>query len=407
AKVVVYDRKNMIKGVKTAGFISIPFPNTPGGDDSFFCPMTLDADGSLPPSNNKNYVFYFTDAQWGAPYTCAIQIDAINVNWTTKTGSIASTATQSLATATFDSHFPQDATAFQGIDQPGGSSNYHSIDPLDGFFNYRIPYMRWTNYNSAVMANVVNVGTNPTSGSAVAGIRWYELRQDTTTKSWSIYQQGTWAPNDNVSRWDPGIAMDNNGSIGLEYTVSNPTSVYPGIRYTGRTACDTLGKMKLAETTVIAGNSVVSTPQGSGNRWGDYTKICIDPSDGVTFWATSMYANSSLTNSGNTGSRIFSFQVPKCTGPTGVASIEVPQTVLSAYQSGNMLNVMATKLPQGNNFYIEIFDIDGKRLTGKNAMPSSSEIKTTFDISSLANGIYFVRIANDSFQRVIKVAINK
>ncbi len=412
-KVVVYDRKNMIKGVKTAGFISIPFSANPltngsGDDDSFFCPMALDADGSLPPSNNQNYLFYFTDAQWGGSNTCAIKIFPITVNWTSKSGSIPATASQTLATATFDSHFPQDNTSFEGIDQPGGSSKYHSVDPLDGFFNFRIPYMRWTSYNSALMANVVNVGTHPTSGSAIAGIRWYELRQDTTTKAWSIFQQGTYAPSDNVSRWDPGVAMDNNGSIGLEYCVSDPTSVYPGIRFTGRTACDAPGTMSLTETSVVAGTGDIATAQGSGNRWGDYTKMCIDPSDGITFWATTMYSNSSCTackNYGNADTRIFSFQITKC-NPTGEVTVEAPQTVLTAYQSGSMLNVSANKLPQGNNFYVELFDIDGKKIAGQSVMSMASELKTTFNVSSLAKGVYFVRIGNDNFQRVVKVPIN-
>lgn len=406
-KVVVYDRLAMIAGSKTAGFISIPFNNTPNSDDSFFCPMTLDADGTLPPSNNQNYIFYFTDAQWGSPYTCAIQIDAINVNWTAQSGSIASTSTQSLPTATFDSHFPQDATEFQGIDQPGGKKSYHSVDPLDGFFNYRIPYIRWTGYNSALMANTVNVGTNPTTTSGIAGIRWYELRQDTTTKLWSIYQQGTYAPADSVNRWDAGMAMDQNGSIGLEYTVSDYETVYPGIRFTGRTECDTLGKMTLAETTVIAGNAAIATKQGKGNRWGDYTKLCIDPADGLTFWGTTMYSNSKFSSGGNGDSRIFSFQIPKC-ATQGVNNITpVNQAAMKAYQpSFGMLTVIGNELPPGNSLYVEVFDNTGKKVISKPVEYHGNQLQTELNVSNLAAGIYYVRMGNDDFVRVTKVPIN-
>ncbi|MGP8214302.1 MAG: T9SS type A sorting domain-containing protein [Bacteroidia bacterium] len=406
-KVVVYNRKEMLAGSKTAGFISIPFNNSPfnsnGDDDSFFCPMTLDADGTLPPSNNKNYVFYFTDAQWGSPYTCAIQIDQINVDWSTTSGTISNTATQSLATATFDSHFPQDADEFEGIDQP---SSPHSVDPLDGFFNYRIPYIRWTSYNSALMANVVNVGTNSSTGDGIAGIRWYELRQDTTTKAWSIYQQGTYAPNDKVNRWDPGMAMDANGSIGLEYTVSDPTSTYPGIRFTGRRSCDKLDSMTIAETTVIAGNTDIATAQQSGNRWGDYTKLCIDPTDGITFWGTSMYSNSKYSSDGNADSRIFSFQIPKCV-TTSVPQMIENASEIKAYQSGGMLNVIGSKLPQGNSLYVEVFDNDGKKILSKPVQYYGDQFETSFNVSSLATGIYYVRMGNDDFVRVVKVAINR
>ncbi|MGP8214301.1 MAG: T9SS type A sorting domain-containing protein [Bacteroidia bacterium] len=411
-KVVVYDRQGMLAGSPTAGFISIPFPNSPftgsGDDDSFFCPMTLDADGTLPPSNNQNYVFYFTDAQWGAPYTCAIQIDAINVDWSNTSGTISSTATQSLSTDTFDSHFPQDADEFEGIDQPGGSKEYHSVDPLDGFFNYRIPYIRWTSYNTALMANTVNVGTNSTTSSGTAGIRWYELHQDTTTKVWSIYQQGTYAPNDGVNRWDAGLAMDMNGSIGLEYSVSDYTSVYPGIRYTGRRACDTLGEMTLAETTVVSGNADIKTKQGKGNRWGDYTKLCIDPSDGITFWGTSMYSNSSCstcTSFGNADSRIFSFQIPTC--PNSVPQLIPNASEVKAYQSGSMLNVIGSKLPQGNSLYVEVFDNNGKKILSKPVQYFGDRFETSFNVSGLATGIYYVRMGNDDFLRVVKVEINR
>jgi len=66
--------------------------------------------------------------------------------------------------------------------------------------------------------------------TTVAGIRWYELRK--TSGAWSIYQQGTYAPADNNSRWMGSIAMDSSGNIALGYSVSG-SILYPSIRYTG------------------------------------------------------------------------------------------------------------------------------------------------------------------------------
>jgi len=53
-----------------------------------------------------------------------------------------------------------------------------------------------------------------------------------------------------------------------------------------------------------------------------------------------------------------------------------------------------------------LFDINGKKITGKGVMPMGSDLKTTFNVSAFAKGVYFVRISNDSFQRVVKVPIN-
>ena len=60
--------------------------------------------------------------------------------------------------------------------------------------------------------------------------------------TYSLYQQGTYAPSDGVHRWMGSIAMDKKGNMGLGYSVVNGTSVFPGIRYTGRLAGDPPGR---------------------------------------------------------------------------------------------------------------------------------------------------------------------
>ncbi|HWY97734.1 MAG TPA: T9SS type A sorting domain-containing protein [Bacteroidia bacterium] len=378
-KVVVYERAKMIKGDKTAAFISIPWtnPNTGGG---FFCPMTLNADGTLPPYGSPNFLLYYNSSSWGAGYNDEIVIDKITVNWTTKKGSYA--AYQTLPTSPVNDVFPNP------IDQPGAAG---SLDPLDGFFSYRVPYQRWGKYNSVVMVSAVNVG----SGNSVAGLRWYEIRQDTTTKQWSIYQQSTYAPNDGISRWDASIAMNDNGDIAMGFTGSS-NSVYPSVRYTGRRACDSLNQMTITEQIAYAGTS--SDLSGAG-RWGDYSNTTIDPSDGITFWSTNMYVNAGMQST-----RIVSYQLPTCS-TIGIAGITQNEISFIARQDGNQLDVIATKVPSGDEVNIDMYDINGKHITGKAVMPSSGNINTSFGVSAFAKGMYFVRIGNDSYQRVIKVVL--
>ncbi|HTB08015.1 MAG TPA: T9SS type A sorting domain-containing protein, partial [Bacteroidia bacterium] len=357
----------------------------------FYCPMTMYADGTLPPYGTPNYLLDFTDPNWGSCWAInSIRIFQVSIDWTLKTGALS--LYQTLPTAAFNSLF----NGRNSIDQPSG--NNASLDALDGFFSYRIPYMRWASYNAAVMCNPVNVGTNPTSGSFISGVRWYELRQDTGTKMWSIYQQGTYAPNDQVSRWNPGIAMDQNGSIGLEYSASDPTATYPSLYFTGRRACDTLGTMTLAEGEAVVGNSVVTTY----GRWGDYSHLSVDPTDGITFWGTNSYGNSTITNSA-LATRIFSFQIPKCI--VGIPNINDVQAELSAFQSGNQLNVKGIKLPGSEKIAVELYDINGKRILTNSMNSGSGTVETSFNVSAIAKGVYFVRIGNDSFLRVVKLEI--
>ena len=387
-KVTVYERAKMLVGDTSAGFIVIPSisdPNTSAGG-GFFCPQTLYADGTLPPYGSPQYMFYFTDDNWGASFTDMIHIYKVTSNWTTKTGTLA--VYDSLVPQSFNSYFTGGTE--KDISQPGTTKK---LDALDGFFSYRIPYLRWGTYNATVMCYPVNTGSGTTR---IAGIRWYELHQDTTTAKWSIFQQGTYSPSDGVSRWNPAIAMDANGSIGLAYSVSDPTSVYPGTRYTGRKKCDSLGVMTLTETTAIAG----SASWTSDDRWGDYSHTSVDPSDGITFWHTNQY----ISNSSQINTRIFSWQIGTCSS-TGIENVANNKTILTAYQSGNQLNVKASNLPSDESTEVSLYNLEGRLITVKDIRPALNGVETTLSVNGLAKGIYYIRIGNNNYQRVIKVPI--
>ncbi len=397
--VVAYQRDSMLKGAKAA-FIAMPWnngPQTSGCMGNFFCPQLLDCDDILPPANAPEYLFYYWEQDWGCGGGAdSICIEQINVNWTTKTGSI-NAKFQELIVSNFNSNFPYAFDA--NLPQPGNNSADY-LASSDGFFGYRIPYLRWSTYNSAVMEFPVNIGT---LNSPVSAIEWFELHQDPNTQKWSTYQQATYGPNDGVSRWMGSIAMNLNGDIGMEYSVSSTTNVYPGIRYTGRRYCDPINTMTLAEGTAATGNALVSTPQNGGNRWGDYSNISVDPSDGITFWGTNMYAESGV-NSQNISTRIFSFQVPTC--PTDAPNIVNSYNAsLKVYQNGSTLNIKGTDFPQNEGLVVQIFDASGKMLMQKEMQTNTSTLETSFNISSFAKAIYLVRVGNDHLQRIVKVAI--
>ena len=87
----------------------------------------------------------------------------------------------------------------------------------------------------------VSGGTGP--NGEVSGIRWWEIRNPSSSPV--IFQEGTYAPGitDGIHRWMGSIAMDGQGNMALGYSASNGTnpSVFPSVFYTGRMANDPSG----------------------------------------------------------------------------------------------------------------------------------------------------------------------
>ncbi|HXB12471.1 MAG TPA: T9SS type A sorting domain-containing protein [Bacteroidia bacterium] len=380
--VAVLERNRMLKGDPSAGLILSKFPNTqivnaesqlPGSPRILFC------DGALPVFGTPEYLMYYTNVNMGEA-TNSIMIYQLKTDTTNKT--CVMTFVDSLATAPFNGYFA--GYVFGGnIVEPGGQS----VWSLEGPFGYHAPYIKFTGYGSVVLCNTVNLG------DSVAGVRWYELRQNDTTKKWSIHQQGTYGPNDGISRWNSSICENTNGDISIAYNVTNSTNLYPGIRYTGRLAGDPLGQMTFSEQTARVGTYSFNT------QWGDISESWLDP-DGLTFWHTNQYIVDSTGNTANV--RIFSYRL---NSPTGIAPITSNTADLKVYQSGSNLNVMVSGLANDDKVVVNLFDINGKQLSSEWVAPKGNIFQTKINVASLAKGVYLLRIGNIKFQKVSKVVI--
>jgi hypothetical protein len=378
----VFERHKMLNGDASAGVIIVPFPSStvinantqlPGSPKIFSC------DGALPPYGSPNYLTYFTNVNCG---DTADRIVIYKMTTDTVLHTCQLAFDTSLATAPFNAYFTGYGSG-AAIKEPNGYSAWS----LDGTFQYHIPYIKFTGYNSAVLCNTVNLG------DSIAGIRWYELRQNDTTHRWSIYQQGTYGPNDSISRWNSSICMDLNGDISLAYNVTNAYNLYPGIRFTGRLASDPLGQMTFAEQTAITGT------QSFYMQWGDYCESTLDP-DGLTFWHTNQY----ITNGNSANTRIFSFRLSD--SPVGIPSASTDPFEFNVYRSGDNFNVEVTGLPADHPVVVTLFDIIGKPLKSQWLTPASGQFAYKINISGLAKGSYLVRIGNSKFQKVTKVILN-
>jgi hypothetical protein len=378
-KVLVFERSQMIVGATSPRMISKTYsPPDAGG---FFCPLPGDADGQLPPAGTPCPIISFEDDGWGSAYDDAVNVYEMTTTWGT-TPAATITLAASLIAQAFDASYN---VYWNDITQPNSSQK---LDGIGGVFTFRAQHRCWTGYNSVVLNMGVKVSSTQRS------IRWFELRKNTSTNTWSIHQQGTYAP-DGLNRWCGSIAMDDMGSIALCYSVSgtSPSNVYPSLRYTGRNAWDPAGQMTYAEQTAQAGTSA----QAGTNRWGDYSHTAVDPADGTLFWHTGEYYSSGQKT------RIYSFRIPI---PAGIESAAA-EAGIKVFQNGTNLIIQAEKLPSDNEMVVDLFDINGKKINGLKVKAENKTFETSINVSGLAVGTYLVRVGemNTNFQKVVKVVI--
>ena len=269
--------------------------------------LPADIDGKKQPKEDAAIPIVGTQddgAGYGATFD-AVNIWDLKIHWqATPVASL--TLADQLPTAAFDSIYPCAPTSRDCLPQPGITNPAQFLDILSYRQRptWRLAYRNFNTYESLVTNQAVE------AAPAVAGVRWYEIRRN-GAGTYSLAQQGTYAPGDGVHRWMGSIAQDKNGNMALGYSVVNGVDVFPGIRYTGRLAGDALGTMTLGEGTVINGTGVQTT---TNSRWGDYTSMNIDPSDDCTFWYTNEYYTLAGQGTSTAGwqTRIAIVKLPGC-----------------------------------------------------------------------------------------------
>jgi hypothetical protein len=282
--------------------------------DSAVVPLNLIGDGLLPadvdgftqPAEDATIPVIGTqddNASYGATFD-ALNIWELFIKWNSKPLASLTLATQ-LPTAPFNSIFPCSPGSRRCLPQPGISDRHQYLDILSYRQRptFRLAYRNFGSYEAMVTNQSVE------ALPAVAGVRWYEIRR--TGGTYSLFQQGTYVPDDGVDRWMGSIAMDHQGNMLLGYSVVNGVDVFPGVRYTGRMSGDPLGQMTLGEGTVIDGSGVQTT---TNSRWGDYTTMRIDPTDDCTFWYVNEYYTLAGQQESRAGwqTRVASVKLPSC-----------------------------------------------------------------------------------------------
>ena len=355
-----FERTKMLAGDPTAQMIY--FDLGAAGDPASMLPS--DWDGvSTPAAGEPNHFTYFND--WSSLTDRYLRIWDFHVDWVTPANSTMSQVA-SLVTAPFNSSLCVDPNGRgQCIPQPGTTVK---LESLSDRLMYRLQYRNFGGYKAMVTNHTVDV-----DNTGHAGIRWYELRN--TAGVWSIYQQGSWAP-DASHRWIGSIAMNSVGDIALGYSVSNSTTLFPSIRYTGRKPGDPLGTMTAPEQTIITGTGCQT---GSAARWGDYSMMSVDPTDDITFWYTTEYVQTTGATSWKT--RIASFLVSNAPSALSANATAVASTTATLNGSVNPHGLATTY-----HFEYGTTTSYGSVTPTLSAGAGSAAVPVTANITSLAGG---------------------
>lgn len=306
-----FNRAKMLAGDPTAEliFFAIPFDASyPSGTSSGIQPS--DHDGLLPPPPGAPNVFAIYDSD---EFGVADEVHLFDFH--------ADFATPANSTFTERAESPISVPAFND-DEPSGRADIEepapgeNLDSIPDRLMHRLSYRNLNGVESLVTNHTVNVSGEDVGSAATyqAASRYYEFRKSTPGGPYTVYDAATYAPDPGngatgTNRWMGSTAIDGQGNLAMGYSASS-TTLFPSIRYVGR-AFDQLGGSLSNEVTLFAG---LGTQSASGNRWGDYTSMSVDPADDCTFW----YANEYYPT-GNTGfnwhTRIGNFIFPTCTPP--------------------------------------------------------------------------------------------
>jgi hypothetical protein len=273
--------------------------------------------GPPPPPGSPGLIFRLYDDAWDGG-TDQIQLWQIFVDWNNPTQNFALGPT-SFHTTPFETRVCYGSGLFNCIEQPGFPATPR-LTALENIIMYRAPYRNFGTYESIVLNHVTDISAEVGDGGD-AGIRWYEFRKNNGEPNWSIFQEGTYAPDLN-NRFTGTISQDVQGSMAIGYTTTSSIT-FPGIRVTGRRISDAPGTMPVEEYTLIPGGQ----SHMGDSRWGDYSNMSVDPVDGKTFWYVSEYQPSGAP----WGTRIGTFQIRR-------DSYDITPTVVTAPVNSALLD---------------------------------------------------------------------
>lgn len=387
-KVWAMERDAMIAGDPAAQILGFNLPGI--ATSGFYSPQVLNVTDDNMPADGGATVIYLQDDAWGGVSEDHVKVWTIDVDWGAGNGTV-SAATELTATP-FISVF--DGGSFSNLTQPG---NGIAIDALQATIMNQAQFRKFGSYNSAIFNFVIDVDA---SSGEKAGIRWYELRQPGDNQPWTIFQEGTYTSPDTPTggekhAWHGSMMMDASGNIGMGYSAmtvdpNDPNPIRVSSYYTGRFANDPAGTMSIDEELIANGNANIP-----GLRYGDYSKIDIDPADDKTFWFINEYMNSGRKDV------VGVFKIaPDFNADIGAVSIDTPNDGVLTATEQVTVTVFNYGLDAQSNFPISL-SVDGNNIATENFNgtldPSTADTYTftaTVDMSTEGQ-TYEIEVSTD------------
>jgi hypothetical protein len=375
----VFERSEMLLGNPNAQLVSF---NLPGWQsDGFDAPQFFNLSHNTNVSGPATIVHMADDSWASVSQDDHLKLWSVTMDWTSPNNSTVTSPIRlgvdnngvSDGTVTpFISTF--DGGAFNNLTQPGGQD----IDALQWIIMNQAQFRKFPTHNSAIFNFVVDTDGGP---GELAGVRWYELRQTADGQPWTIYQEGTYVAPDGRHAWNASMVMDALGNIGMGYTsMSGPTTpntVRVGSYFTGQLAAASgSGIMDVAEGVIMAGDANIP----GFDRYGDYSKIDIDPANDKKFW----FVNELMQNGRKNVCGVFQL-APNTNNDVGITSIDAPES--GDLSSAEAITVTVFNFGENDASGFDVtYQIDGGTLISEAfAGTLASGTSTQFTFSSVAD----------------------
>ena len=168
------------------------------------------------------------------------------------------------------------------------------IDSLGDRLNYRLAYRYLSTGNAGEYLAVAHT-VQESSSSQRTGIRYYQIQAGSSpTIAFTGDVQDT--VND-YFLFMPSVAMDQNGDVGITYSVGGTSDRGSANNYDPSPFFVTVDNSGNQGTPVaILSNSGSSGQDETDNYWGEYVSVSSDPNDDLTFWAVDEYMNGNQTS---------------------------------------------------------------------------------------------------------------
>ncbi|MBN1139662.1 MAG: proprotein convertase P-domain-containing protein [Anaerolineae bacterium] len=380
--VIVLERTHMLNG-QPANVQTFNIGLLPGFGFQLTMPATLE--GAAPPSGSPVYFLRPRDTEihGGTCPSCDLmEMWSLHVDWTTPANS-SLTSLPGIQLTDWDHTLCGTSNDWSCMSQPGTSQK---LDPIREPIHYPLQYRNFGTHETLVGCFAEDV-----DGLDRAAVHWFELRRTPPgSGNWVNYQEGVLGDGvGDIHRSVCSAAMDSAGNIAVGYTRTGAnTPYYPSIYYSGRRASDPLGTMPYYDIKIWD----ATTSKTNNERWGDYSGIGVDPTDGCTFWYTTEYGGSGQT-------RIATFKFDECGTPD--FSLDVSPDVLNVCTPSDA--VYTVSMGALNGFSNAVTLTSTGRPAGTTELfvpnpltPPGSATLTIGDTGAAALGVYNITISGAS-----------